>query len=507
MATWWIPTGAGGSAVDDAINGSRSPVCRPPEEAVPSASGGHGAARGKPRRAGIDGPRKWIAALVRLPAVVLTLCLEAPVSRRGMPMVFIGLGVLWVLSGWIRPPLNPDLWATHLPLAFLWGGGPAPLDLLHGPRHFVATSLGAALLALLAAGALVLLWRPRYLSAVAGMLLVATVIGNAAAALNHPALTELLVSENIQRAQMVEVLQKMKEKCLSLAGNGRVPYAGNQVGDPAAVLNGWTYLLYGVWLAAWCMAGILYGGRGSLRRRLGNLALWSVLAASAGAAACLPRLWGEIWWYRATRLELEADFPASRGAMQKAVSIFPEFAELGRTWALKGKLDFRQGLFTRERQFWAASQYALVQQSVVANAWMEELVADSGTQCVRQQAADLLAESGLGYFRRNEFGAAADAFIKVARAAPWRLDPPFYLCMIHEQWDHSHAQLIEYDLRPLLERCADRGFNSDLLGVLGDVYFESALVAEAHRQYDRSFRLFNLPKNINLRAQRGLGGM
>jgi len=454
------------------------------------------------------GMRRRAAALLGGCWESLAFCLEALVSRRGLAVAFLALAALWTCSGWVRPPLNRDLSATHLPLRFLFGGGPSPVDLLDGPRQVVWDSLGVVLLIFIAISAVVLLRRPERLRTIAGVLLVVAVAANAAIAWNHPALFELLVAENVQRDQMVQVLQSQKENCLVNPENGRVPYDQKSQGDPAGLLGSWDYLLYGIWLVALSVLGILDGGRRPLVRRLGTLAAWAALAAAVACTVCLPRLWGEFCWRRATQLEAKADFAASRQALQEAASICPELGRLQRAWLLKGTLDFRQGLSSPERQFWTASQLALRNQFADAGAIMEQLHATHGEELVvGRQTADLLTARGLVFFGKGERGAAADAFQKAADAAPWRLDSAFYFGLIYGRWDRQHPERAESQLTRFLTRCADYAFRADVLNVLGDVYFEAGQMAHAHQLYDQSFRLFNMPKLINYRAQRGLGGM
>src|SRR5262249_22674289 len=154
--TAWTPTGGDGRAVTDAN---------------PTA--------GRPWRVAA-----WVAALA-----------DAVVSRRGLAVLFLAGAAALATAGWLRPPLSPGIRGVHLPLGVGNEGKPTPESILAGPRRVVPTSAGVILLALIGAGLVVVLRRPDRLGVVAGVLLCASVAGNAAAALNHPALIELLEHE------------------------------------------------------------------------------------------------------------------------------------------------------------------------------------------------------------------------------------------------------------------------------------------------------------------------
>jgi hypothetical protein len=116
------------------------------------------------------------------------------------------------------------------------------------------------------------------------------------------------------------------------------------------------YLLYGQWLALWAVGGILFAGRGTLRRRGRAVLLWSaaglVLAGGFGAR----RLAAEFHWSRARDLEGEGDPDAAADALRAAVAVFPELQQLERTWLLLGKLDYQAGRHTLQERFFRAFQ-------------------------------------------------------------------------------------------------------------------------------------------------------
>jgi tetratricopeptide (TPR) repeat protein len=285
---------------------------------------------------------------------------EALLSRRGWAVLFFLVAACLAVAGWLRPPLSPDLLGTQTPLG-LWKSATAE-DLLAGPRRTAPDGIGVVLLALLASGTAVVLWRPARLGVVAGLLLAVAVAGNAAAALNHPALVELMDLEYEQRRQIVESVNvpTMQEDPMATRDNGRIGATGalgadDQRGDP---VRGWVYLLHGRWLVPWAVAGLLFGTAGSLPRRLRHAGCWVAVGGALAGVVCSRRLVAEYYWAQALHWEGAGDYEASGRALQTAVSLFPEFDRLERTWLLAGKLDHRQGRSTPREQFFCVYQLA-----------------------------------------------------------------------------------------------------------------------------------------------------
>jgi tetratricopeptide (TPR) repeat protein len=235
-------------------------------------------------------------------------------------------------------------------------------QLLAGPRRTAPDGIGVILLALLASGTALVLWRPDRLGVVAGLVLATAVAGNAAAALNHPALIELMDLEYEQRRQIVESVNipTMQEDPMATRDNGRIgatgaPDADDLRGDPA---RGWVYLLHGRWLVLWAVAGLVLATPGTLPRRLRRACCWIAVGGALAGMVCSRRLAGECCWAQALRQEGTGDHEAARQALQTAVSLFPEFDHLERTWLLAGKLDHRQGRSTPQEQFFRVYQLA-----------------------------------------------------------------------------------------------------------------------------------------------------
>jgi tetratricopeptide (TPR) repeat protein len=282
------------------------------------------------------------------------------VSRRGLTVLFFLVAAGLATASWLRPPLSPDLAGTQVPLG-LWETNSAQ-DLLTGPRRPAADSIGVVLLALVVTGMAIVLWRPARLGRVAGLLLAASIAGNAAAALNHPALVEFMDREYEQRRQIVESLNMatMQEDPMATRDNGRIGPSGalegdEQRGDP---VRGWIYLRHGRWLVPWALVGVLFGASGSLAMRLRMAGCWAAAGVALAGVVCGRRLAAESYWAQAVRLESTGDDEASARALQTAISLCPEFDGMERTWLLAGKLEHRHGHSTPKEQFFRAYQFA-----------------------------------------------------------------------------------------------------------------------------------------------------
>lgn len=272
---------------------------------------------------------------------------EIACSDRVLAVAFLAAAGVLAAACWLRPTFSPDLKSLHLPLRVGSADAPSPEELLHGPRVVRLDSIGVAYLAALAVAVAVAAYRPRHFARAAGALLVLAVAASAVAALNFPALVELLDHEYEQRHQVINTLadRRLFEDSMANRDNSRVgPWAvllgTEQRGDPG---RGWAHLVYGWWLVLWLAAGVLVAVRRPLLGRVGVLAGCLAVGAALGAAACGPRLRGEAEWSTAVRLEGLGDFDAAEAALARSAAHFPELDRLERAWLLAGKIDHQRG--------------------------------------------------------------------------------------------------------------------------------------------------------------------
>jgi hypothetical protein len=455
------------------------------------------------------GPPGW-------PRPRLADLVNGPLTRRGLGFLFFFAAAGFVSLGWLRPPLSPDISALRLPL---WPGQVAPEEILYGPPRVPFPGVGTLLLGLAVAGAALVLWRPRSLSVAAGLLLSAALAANAVAVCNFPALIELLDLEQEQRQHMTAVLASPAEPPpltgertsrspgAHLGGRGTAPAAYQ---EPAGLLRGWFYLLHGPRLVYLAAAAVLLAGRGSLARRLAVLGPWVLAGVALAAVTCGPRLLAEQHWSRAEELAAGGDGPGASAELQTAVTLFPQFERLQRTWLLAGRLDFLAGRTTPRAQFFRAYRHALRKEYSLALGLLEELL--SGTEgdspAVRLLAGRVAVSAALDDLARRDLAASADLGGRAASLVPADRLARLLTAVAQGRADLGRPELVEEGLGPLLgPGVADRALQADSLVVLGNAYFAAGRFQEARRCYARSLDLFQLPRQDNFRAEKALGGL
>lgn len=470
------------------------------------------------------GFRARLAAALGWPFVALSAGLEILIGGRGLRLLFlIGAAVLAV-SGWVRPPLSPDIRGVYLPLGVLGDNISSAEAFLRSSRSFVPLSVGSVALVVILLGTLVVAWRPRYFRPVAGLVLCTGLIGNAAAALNHPALIEAMDVEYEQRRQATHLLiaslgddnvlirpgnARLGANSHVMHLNGRVSTAATRNQEWGEWLRGWNYLLYGPWLIVWSAAGFLLAGEGPWWRRTVALTPWAALGAGLAVAVTSPRLMAEHHWRQAKQAEAHGDFEGARELLETAVNEFPEFARMQRTRLLAGALDYWEGRHTVREQYFRAFQYSL------NKAWLPavNLMADVRVRetedpaLVQTQTARIYAQMGLSFYPLTRYTAAKDAWANSARLDPGTADTALYLGHVTAKMDRHDPELVQtllgYSMTPAL---GDRVFRADVFNILGNTNFEAASLMDARRSYARSSDAFNLPKIMNYRALDGLGG-
>jgi hypothetical protein len=458
--------------------------------------------------------------LLRLPLTAVSVVAELAMSRRSLALVFMMLAAVLTTVGWLRPPLSPDVRGYQIPLAILHTDQPAPETIFYESRRVAPLSAGGVVLAVVVVGTVVVLAQPRRLGRVAGLLLCVAIGANAEVVLNHPALIELLDFEHEERQQMVDATHSTVRDPLANASNGRVhrvaplngrvSVAATEDQERAGLIRGWGYLLYGFWLIPWAAGGILLGTRGSLRRRTACLGLWSLLGLSAACATCSARLVAEFHWFRAKRLETCCDYAAARRSLESAIALVPEFERLERTWLLTGELDHHLGKSTPQEQFFLVQQFTYIKRWPQAIALMRDLLSGAaGDQpAVRHQAARLLTTIGLNFFMQDRrLMAAEDGWRGALEVVPSRHDCAYYLGTLHARLDREHPDLVQAEFGSMRTKLADRVLRAESRATVGDAYFKAGQMMAARWRYAESSQTCTLPKVMNFRAMKGLGGM
>jgi hypothetical protein len=154
----------------------------------------------------------------------------------------------------------------------------------------------------------------------------------------------------------------------------------------------------------------------------------------------------------------------------------------------------------------------------------DELFAEAGDSqpVVRYQASRVWTDKGLTSFtgekvpyvtgreyaleHRELIGSYA-AWQKAAQLDPSRRDCTFYLAVAEAAVDRERPQQAQARMATALAGLSDLPMNAYIMSTLGDAYHEAGQMSESRRCYARSYDVFNLPKKINIHAQKALGGL
>jgi hypothetical protein len=455
------------------------------------------------------------------------------VGPRGLAIAFLATAGFLAVSAWLHPPLTPDIRGPHLSIGGPFEDSQFWSKALDGSRGIRIDAVGSVIILASALGLLMILLKPTWLGPVAGFLLALAIGGNCAAAFNHPLLIERLDMEHDQRSQLVATLEQSEGDVLTTGSNSRIPGQPVVDADFGDLIRGWHYLLYGFWLVLLCGGVVLLAYQGPLRRRIAHLLFWLTAGAALSIVVCLPRLRAELCWIQAKLSEMRGDYPAARAHLNQATVIVPELSKMQRSWLLAGKLDFYEGKVTTQEWYFRAHQLDN-RERPKAKALMQDMMVNGADKetAARSQLARILTQTGLGAFHQAGKVVPEDLW---RRGQPYFQDPGFYpprLVAAHDAWQESIdifpvkrgdtslylGEATRYNNRfqpdatfdcfaPLLERLPDRVLRADVQSTLGNAFFEAGAFKQARKWYFDSIKSFMLPKIINYRGQKGLGGL
>lgn len=447
--------------------------------------------------------------------------IESVFSNRGLALVGLLLAlVITLCTGWLRPPLSRDLGSFELSLVSCTSKTP----LQTGPR-FRLDSPGALMFVVLCAGFMATAHASQRTALAGGLVLSGGLLANTAAVLNQPVLIESLQLEHQERQQMAIVLQHISGgDAVTKLSNGRVPYPPNEVIECGSSLHGWNYLLHGKWLVLVGLTIYLFTSSCRLRSRLLGAGAWILVGAILSCVLCSQRLIAEHCWSQSEEFAAAADYERAREAFTHALHVCPALEELERTWYWAGKLDYLERKSTSRAMFFRAAQLANDRQHHQAAMLMDELLARTEGDCVpvRGQAARSLTALGLMHYldgstydlpqtaesrgRLRSTEAAVAFWSRALTIQPNRATCLLFRSVALAGSSNATAQ-VEEDVQQFLMATADRSLQADILATLGDVYFEAGQTQRARQYYEQSKRIFELPKDINFRARRGLLGV
>ncbi len=444
---------------------------------------------------------------------VLTLLL----SRRGLCLGFLAVMALLTNMGWLRPPLSDDIRNFHLPLLGCAAQGLTASAVLYRPRAFICLSPGALMLVLIAVGAIVVWRKPERFQVAAGLLLCGVLGCLASIVFNHPELVEQLDRQHEQRRQLVSLMGSTAAPPVRITDTPRVEQAADEA-PPGALLQSLVYLRTHGLLALWLpVLACLLSTKGPLHRRLGYLGLWCLAGVLFAGGVSSRRLSAEWQWEQAVQADRRGAVEAAERHARAALERFPELARLERTWALLGKLDYRQGRSSPAARCFCAFQMAHNKKLRQAIGEIDDLMRELGTRdsalstqhsALRSLLADLESELGFNLFHQEHFQGAENAWCRALERDPAQVFRRLFVATLRARVDHDDPEAIAAVVDPLLDRLTgDRTLRAALLAMLGDSYFRAGQFSKARARYEESMDTYNLPKRVNYRAQRGLVGM
>ena len=472
--------------------------------------------------------QKFIATCRGGLLTAISKLIAALFSRRGLSLAALGLCVLLTIGPWLRPPLSRDFRGSHI----LWNNTPdaqfLPQYAAEIPRRWQQASLATPLIVVVLAGVVVVLVRPRWTAGLFGVLLCVGLPATGAALWNHPGMIEFFETQSRSHLMLRNVIRSESENMFTGGVHDRLNTRGggprkNQI-PPHPVIQPFRYALYGPWIVPLAAVGVLLTTTGSHHRRLAHTGAWVGVAVLLAVAATWPRWVAEHHWRLAHELEDANRFTEAEEQLDHALEAMPQFVDSQRHWQIRGRLAYRQGHDDNYRRYFEARQRLAAGDGVGGRAMLRSLaVSMSGGAAVRGVAfdpvenniaspvQDLLAESlGLAASSaavRGDSSAAEAAWTEAAELAPWT---PVYWVGAHVArlaTDPTHAAQAERELLPRLVQVGDKMINTDCLSMIGDAYFKTGDLTRAREMYSLSIAQFNLPKYINLHAQRGKLGM
>jgi tetratricopeptide (TPR) repeat protein len=449
----------------------------------------------------------------------LSLLTAKLLSSRGLICLScLATAYLATQAPWLRPPLSRDLRGWEIPLSETTSDERA--HAVFEAKSVRYESPGALILLTLIPTAVMALRDPRCAGLLGGTLLCTAAASHAMAYAQNPRLVELLEHEHAQRCDIVVVLNRATVgEAIAQPGNSRVSGPIIPMEQRGRMGSAQRFLLYGVWLAPLSASLVLFGSAGSLGCRLSKLMAWIFVAVMLSVALCSTRLRAEYHWQQAWQLTQQADYANARVYLAEALNECPPLRDLQRSWYLAGKLDYFCQRDTAQQQFYRAWQ--LAQNGALAEAadlMAPQLARPEPPMPVRSLTADIWTRLGLTRYLEASgqvepamqatgplVSAAAAAWEQALKVDPNRSDCLLFLALCHAQLG-SEAEAVQIPVEQSLKQIADRTLRADLLATVGDVLFEAGRFELARTYYNASRQQFELPKNMNFRARRGLLG-
>jgi hypothetical protein len=368
-------------------------------------------------------------------------------------------------------------------------------------------------LAIVAIGLPIAMIRPRWSSHVFGLLLAVSIPALAVTLWNHPGIYEFFESEIRGRSMLRTVYRMEHVDLMTVRAPDRMQAFGGQVGkidllEPThPLLIPLNYWMYGPWLVAAALLGVLSARRASWQQRGMTAVVWGSVGVVLAIAATWPRWVAEYHWAQALDFEQRNQFNEATAALENARSAMPHLGYTRRYWQTQGRLDYRRRYDSDFQTFFVAMQYLEGGDVERARDELAPCVDKSSLSPLRDLMAEIIGHEASGYSSRGKRAAAELAWSEATEIAPWK--PTYWVAhaVTIIGTDPNRAPEIEKQYLQQLCEVGDCFVGSDFASALGDAYFESGDFESARRLYSMAMDIFHLPKYVNLHAQEGRLGM
>lgn len=456
---------------------------------------------------------RWSKALVNAYAAAFSWLAGGVLSNRGLAIGLLAASVALITGPWLRSSVSRDFRGVHIPWTDASTARFLPEYAAEAPRAWRADSIAVPLLAIVAAGVIVVLVRPRWTSHVFGLLLAGSIAALAATLWNHPGLFEFFESEIRGRRMLRTVFSAQNDDMMTVRASDRLQPFGNTFGkvdllEPThPLLAPFRYWMYGPWLVMAALVGVLATRHAAWPRRIVAAAGWTAVGLLLAVAATWPRWVAEYHWARAETFENRHQFAQADDSLERARAAMPGLGYLRRYWFVRGRLDYRQHQAGKYYAYFIASQHRDAGDRERARAELEPYIGADAATAQRDLFAEIIGAGAAHFASEGKHGAAEIAWGEAASIAPWK--PAYWVAEAVTILTANPARAAEVEQRYLAElaEIGDCFVGCDFASALGDAYFESGDFERARLMYSKAMALFHLPKYVNLHAQEGRLGM
>jgi hypothetical protein len=421
---------------------------------------------------------------------------------------------LLAVAPWLRPAVSRDFRGIHIPWSGAMSSKFLPEQVAEVPRPWRWDSVAMPILVVVGVGMVIVLVRPTWTPYVFALLVVLSIPAVAAAFWNHPALVEFLEGEVRQRAMIRAVIRQHADDMLSGGAPDRLSVLGGHnstVIELETVHPLWfpfRYSVYGTWLIGAALIGLMVAQSGGWSRRLRYAGAWSLVGLGFALAITWPRWLSEYHWANSETQENANQIADAAKSLEQARAAMPQFEHTRRYWIARGRIEYRQHRDNDFVAFFKASQHLLQAKPDLARAEIEPQVRRTGgTAPERDLLAEVIGRLATRYVASGDQSASEAAWSTAAALVPW--EPAYWIADTSTVLAAApgRAHEMEDKLVPRLAQVGDRMVNSDFSSLIADAYFVTGDMERAREFYSRAMDTFDLPKYVNLHAQKGMLGM